>query len=68
MYLHGVNTLENKNIKKIPDKLSMLFLRENEPEVTVALTHSDLDDFEKDGNRYQKLRTVFSKRHFYRFS
>ena len=47
MYLNGIDTVENKNIKKIPDKLSMLFLREVEPEVMVEFTHSDLDNFEE---------------------
>ena len=47
MLLNGVDTAENENIKKIPDKLSMLFLREDEPEVAVEFTHSDLDNFEE---------------------
>ena len=47
MLLNGVDTKENKNIKKIPDKLSMLFLREDDPEVAIEFTHSDLDNFEE---------------------
>lgn len=47
MLLNGLDTAENENIKKIPDKLSMLFLRKDEPEVAVEFTHSDLDNFEE---------------------
>ena len=47
MLLSGVDTIKKKKIKKIPNKLSLLFLREDEPEVTVKLTHSDLDNFEE---------------------
>ena len=47
MLLSGVDTIKKKEIKKIPNKLSFLFLREDEPEVTVKLTHSDLDNFEE---------------------
>ena len=47
MYLNGVDTTENKNIKKIPDKLSMLFLRKDEPEVVVEFNHIDLVNFEE---------------------
>ena len=47
MLINGVDTAENENIKKIPDKLSMLFLRENKPEVAVQFTHSDLDKIEE---------------------
>ena len=52
MYLNGVDTTENKNIKKIPDKLSMLFLRKDEPEVVVEFNHIDLVNFE------EKLRDI----------
>ena len=47
MFLNGVENTENKNIKKIPDKLSMLFLRKDEPEVAVKLTNSDLLNLEE---------------------
>ena len=46
MLLNGVDIEKNKNIKKIPDKLSMLFLRQDEPEVMITLSHSDLDKME----------------------
>ena len=42
--LQGVETTQNKNIKKIPDKLSMLFVREENPEVSVELNQDDLDN------------------------
>ena len=47
MYLNGVEIKGNNNVKKIPDKLSMLFLREDDPEVVIDFTHKDLDNFEE---------------------
>ena len=52
MFLNGVENTENENIKKIPDKLSMLFLRKDEPEVAVEFNHIDLVNFE------EKLRDI----------
>ncbi|HJM84294.1 MAG TPA: PD-(D/E)XK nuclease family protein, partial [Candidatus Marinimicrobia bacterium] len=45
--LNGVETSHKKNIKKIPEKLSMMFVREEMPEVAVELTHDDLDVIEE---------------------
>ncbi len=45
--LNGVETVEKKILKKIPEKLSMMFVREEEPEVAVELTHDDLDVIEE---------------------
>ena len=45
--LQGVETTQKRNIKKIPDKLSMLFVREENPEVSVELNQDDLDNFEE---------------------
>jgi putative RecB family exonuclease len=45
--LNGVETSHKKNIKKIPEKLSMMFVREEVPEVAVELTHDDLDIIEE---------------------
>ncbi len=45
--LNGVETSHKKNIKKIPEKLSMMFVREEVPEVAVELTHDDLDVIEE---------------------
>ena len=42
-----METSHKKNIKKIPEKLSMMFVREETPEVSVELTHDDLDIIEK---------------------
>jgi len=45
--LQGVETTQKRNIKKIPDKLSMLFVREENPEVSVELNQDDLDNIEE---------------------
>jgi len=45
--LNGVEASHKKNIKKIPEKLSMMFVREEVPEVAVELTHDDLDVIEE---------------------
>ena len=37
--------LNNKRIKGFPKKLSMLFLRDKEPEVSVIFTQDDLNKF-----------------------
>ena len=46
--LQGVEATQKRNIKKIPDKLSMMFVREENPEVSVELNQGDLDSFEED--------------------
>ena len=47
MSLKGVDLDQEQNIKKIPEKLSMIFLRKKEPEVTIAFSDSDLNKFEE---------------------
>ena len=45
--IQGVETTQKNNIKKIPEKLSMLFVREENPEVSIELNQDDLDNFEE---------------------
>ena len=47
MNIHGIDNVDNENIKQIPDKLLVLYLREENPEVVVELLHSDLENIEK---------------------
>ena len=44
--LNGVETIDKKQIKKIPEMLSMMFVREKNPEVAIELTQDDLDIIE----------------------
>ena len=61
MYLNGIDIKQDKNIKKIPDKLSMLFLREDEPEVAIEFTHNDLDNFEE---KFRDISTGIQRNEF----
>ena len=45
--LNGVETSHKINLKKIPEKLSMMFVREEVPEVAVELNNDDLDVIEE---------------------
>jgi len=45
--VHGVEMNDGKIIHNIPEKISMLFLRENNPEVTVQFNSDDIEKFNK---------------------
>jgi RecB family exonuclease len=45
LFINGIELGEDKIIKDIPKKLSMLFLRENNPEVSVQFHFEDLNQF-----------------------
>ena len=47
MLIEGIELDKNKYLKKIPNKLSMLFLRENNPEVSIEISYDMLVKFEE---------------------
>ena len=47
LVLNGVEIGRKKIIKKLPKILSMLFLRENDPEISIQLSTDELNNFEE---------------------
>ena len=47
LLLEGIDLGSDNYIKAIPKKITMLFLRDSQPEVSVVFTADDIDNFNK---------------------